>query len=104
MQQGKHKEVRMIMLFAPWCGYSKKARPAFEQLIEKYHGQTLNGVMIKVILYDTDKRKDVVEKYKVKGFPSYFLEVEENDGSVDVTSINDRDLDRLSAAIESATK
>ena len=102
--QGKHKEVRLIMLFAPWCGYSKKARPDFEKVIENYHGQLINGTMVKVLLYDTDKRKDMVEKYKVQGFPSYFLEIEGRDGKVDTKAVNERSADKLGEAIQSATQ
>ena len=36
-------------------------------MIENRHGQMKNGTMVKVLLYDTDKREDMVEKYKVKG-------------------------------------
>ena len=102
--QGKHKEVRLIMLFAPWCGYSKKARPDFEKVIEQYHGQMVNGTMVKVLLYDTDKRKDMVEKYKVKGFPSYILEMEGHDGKVDTKAVNERSADKLGEAIKSAAQ
>jgi len=102
--QGKHKEVRLIMLFAPWCGHSKKAKPAYEKVIEKYHGQMINGTMVKVILYDTEKRKDMVEKYKVQGFPSYFLEIEDRDGKVETKVINERSADKLGEAIQSATQ
>lgn len=102
--QGKYKELRLIMLFAPWCGYSKKARPDFEKVIEQYHGQLVNGTMVKVLLYDTDKRKDMVEKYKVKGFPSYILEMEVHDGKVETKPINERSAEKLGEAIKSATQ
>ena len=56
-KKGKYKEVRLIMLFAPWCGYSKKAKPDFDKMIENHHGQMKNGTTVKVILYDTDKKR-----------------------------------------------
>ena len=98
-KKGKYKEVRLIMLFAPWCGYSKKAKPDFDKMIENHHGQMKNGTMVKIILYDTDKRKDMVEKYKVKGFPSYFLELEGHDGNVETRPVNERNYDKLEKAV-----
>ena len=98
-KKGKYKEVRLIMLFAPWCGYSKKAKPDFDKMIENHHGQMKNGTMVKVLLYDTDKRKDMVEKYKVKGFPSYFLELEGHDGNVETKPVNERSYDKLEQTI-----
>ncbi len=93
--KGKHKEIRLIMIYAPWCGYSKKAKPAFDKMIEKHHGQLKNGTMVKVLLYDSEKRKDMVEKYKVRGFPHYVLEIEEHNGSVSVKAVNERSFDKL---------
>ena len=98
-KKGKYKEVRLIMLFAPWCGYSKKAKPDFDKVIENHHGQMKNGTMVKVILYDTDKRKDMVEKYKVQGFPSYFLELEGHDGNVETKQVKERSYEKLEQTI-----
>jgi len=96
---GKHKEIRLIMIYAPWCGYSKKAKPDFDKMIEKHHGQLKNGTMVKIILYDSEKRKDMVEKYKVRGFPHYVLEIEENDGSVSTKAVNERSFEKLEQII-----
>ena len=68
-------------------------------MIEKHHGQMINETMVKILLYDTDKRKDMVEKYKVKGFPSYFLELEGYDGNVEIKPINERSYDKLKEII-----
>ena len=97
--KGKHKEIRLIMIYAPWCGYSKKAKPAFDKIIEKHHGQLKNGTMVKVLLYDSEKRKDMVEKYKVRGFPHYILEIEEHNGSVSEKAVNDRTFEKLEQII-----
>lgn len=93
--KGKHKEIRLIMIYAPWCGYSKKAKPDFDKMIEKHHGQLKNGTMVKVLLYDSEKRKDMVEKYKVRGFPHYILEIEEHNGSVSTKPVNERSFEKL---------
>lgn len=98
-KKGKYKEVRLIMLFAPWCGYSKKAKPDFDKMIQNHHGQMKNGTMVKIFLYDTDKRKDMIEKYKAKGFPAYFLELEGHDGNVETKPINERSYDKLEQTI-----
>ena len=39
------------------------------------------------------------EKYKVKGFPSYFLELEGHDGNVETKPVNERSYDKLEQTI-----
>ena len=71
-------EVNLVLLYAPWCGHSKKMLPDYERIKSEYHGQTVNGKKINIMMYDSDVDKDKVKEYGVKGFPSLFVEKDGN--------------------------
>ena len=52
----------ILIFFAEWCGYCRKAKPSFEKLANDYPD--------KVQLIDSDKNKDLLSKYSVKSFPT----------------------------------
>ena len=67
-------DVNLVLLYAPWCGHSKKMLPDYEKVKKEFHGKVVNGKKINVLMYDSDVDKDKVKEYGVKGFPSLFLE------------------------------
>jgi len=67
-------DVNLVLLYAPWCGHSKKMLPDYEKVKAEFHGKVVNGKKINVLMYDSDVDKDKVKEYGVKGFPSLFLE------------------------------
>tara|TARA_B110000967_G_C18893581_1_gene569054 strand:- start:1586 stop:2443 length:858 start_codon:yes stop_codon:yes gene_type:complete len=67
-------ELSIVLLYAPWCGHSKKMLPDFEKVKSEFHGKTINGTKINIIMYDSDVDKDKVKEYGVKGFPTLFSE------------------------------
>lgn len=68
------EEVSLVLVYAPWCGHSKRMLPDYERIKSEYHGKTVNGKKINVLMYDSDVDKDKVKEYGVKGFPSLFFE------------------------------
>jgi thiol-disulfide isomerase/thioredoxin len=70
-------EVNLVLVYAPWCGHSKRMLPDYERVESEFNGKTINGKTINIMKY-TDKDVDKVKEYGVKGFPSLFLEKDGN--------------------------
>ena len=62
----------------PWCGWSKKAKPAFAQL---HHNNPTN---VTVAAVNSDEHKNLTEKHNVEGYPTikYYPQGMNNQGSV----------------------
>ena len=67
-------DVNLVLVYAPWCGHSKRMLPDFERVKSEFDGKTINGKNINIIMYNSDVDKDKVKEYGVQGFPSLFLE------------------------------
>tara|TARA_B110000027_G_C16019640_1_gene255748 strand:- start:550 stop:891 length:342 start_codon:yes stop_codon:yes gene_type:complete len=65
--------VNLVLIYAPWCGHSKRMLPDYERLKSEFDGKNINGKNINISMY-TDEDKDKVKEYGVKGFPSLFIE------------------------------
>ena len=70
-------DVNLVLVYAPWCGHSKRMLPDYERVETEFNGKTINGKTINIMKY-TDEDKDKVKEYGVKGFPSLFLEKDGN--------------------------
>jgi len=68
------KEVNIVLLYAPWCGHSKKMLPDYEKVKSEYDGKVINGSKVNIMMYDSDVDKDKIKEYGVKGFPTLFVE------------------------------
>lgn len=53
----------VLIFFAPWCGYCKKAMPDFIKVSEMPNTKVL------MVNSDDPKNKSLLEQYSVKGFP-----------------------------------
>jgi thiol-disulfide isomerase/thioredoxin len=71
-------EVNLVLVYAPWCGHSKKMLPDYERIKSEFHGITMNGKKLNIMMYDSEVDKDKVKEYGVKGFPSLFIEKDGN--------------------------
>ena len=70
-------DINLVLVYAPWCGHSKRMLPDFERVESEFNGKTINGKTINIMKY-TDKDTEKVKEYGVKGFPSLFLEKDGN--------------------------
>ena len=84
-QNNQNNNTIVLIFFADWCGYCKKAKPTFDKLANDYPN--------KVQLIDSDKNKDLLSKYSVKSFPTIMT----NTG--DKYESNDRSYESLSQFI-----
>tara|TARA_Y100001958_G_C21172057_1_gene503638 strand:- start:441 stop:1259 length:819 start_codon:yes stop_codon:yes gene_type:complete len=69
-------DVKLVLVYAPWCGHSKRMLPDYEKVKAEFNGQVINGKRISVVMYNSDVDKDMVKEYGVRGFPSLFLEID----------------------------
>ena len=67
-------DLKVVLVYAPWCGHSKKMLPDYERVKSEFHGQNVNGKNISILMYNSDVDKDKVKEYGVKGFPTLFVE------------------------------
>ena len=71
-------EVNLVLVYAPWCGHSKRMLPDYERVKREFDGKNINGKTVNIVMYDSDVDKDKVKEYDVKGFPSLFVEKDGN--------------------------
>ena len=74
VESAPENELKMILVYAPWCGHSKKMLPDYEKVKSEFHGKTVNNSKVSVVMYNSDVDKAKVKEYQVKGFPSLFVE------------------------------
>ena len=91
-------EASLVLVYAPWCGHSKKMLPDYEKVKSELHGQMLNGKKMNIVMYNSDVDKDKVKEYGVKGFPSLFYE---QDG--DRKPFTNRDYDSIMDELKKLT-
>ena len=78
-------------MFAPWCGYSKKVLPVWEEIVKS---KQENVEYIKVDSSAADSQ-EILKKYNVEGFPTFILQPSDTheyhvyDGSRSLHSLND---------------
>ena len=72
---GTGGDLKVVLVYAPWCGWSKKALPDYDKLTNEYNGKNIGGWNVSVIRYNSDEREDMVKEYDVEGFPSFYVEI-----------------------------
>jgi len=93
------KKITLKLIYAPWCGWSKKALPDFDKIMSELNNTTKNGVTIIIEKYNSDENKEIVKKYNVRGFPHYVLEVSEGNTVTKTVKVQDRDYAGLKKVI-----
>jgi thiol-disulfide isomerase/thioredoxin len=73
-------EVKVSIIYAPWCGWSKKSLPDFKKMDSTLNGLTdskSNGWAVSAEVYDSDtpEGQEKVKEYDVEGFPTVIVEV-----------------------------
>lgn len=62
-------EKTLTLIKADWCGHCKKFFPIWEELPKH-----LPNINFKVL--DSEQNKEEIQKYKIAGYPSIFLEID----------------------------
>lgn len=90
-------EVYVKMIYTNWCGFSKKAIPDFEKLMNEMNGKVVNGnqIIVEMVDADTDEGKVQAKQYGVKGFPTHIIV---KDGKH--SKMKSRDYDGMKSEIE----
>jgi len=71
---GAVEDLKIVLVYAPWCGHSKNMLPDYEKVKSEFHNKVVNGKNVSIVMYNSDVDKDKVKEYDVKGFPSLFVE------------------------------
>ena len=95
---GGSSDLEVHMVYGAWCGHSKRALPAFEELVKETGVKTSSGASVKFVL--TDDKSDEMKQFKekVRGFPTYM--VVKSDGSMDELKGHDRSKDSIMNAVK----
>jgi len=75
--EDESKTVELLLFSTTWCPHCKSMKPDWEKIEEKYTDRLINGY--KVIFINVDctnensKNEELMNKYKIEGFPSIIL-------------------------------
>lgn len=61
---------KIMLCKADWCGHCKKFKPEWDIIS---NDEKLN-TKVDFIIYDSEKDKEQIEKYKIQGFPTILIE------------------------------
>ena len=68
----------------------------------EYDGKTMNKYKLNIKKYDSDKNKEMVKKYKVRGYPSYVMEMVTGGVAGEASPVNERSYDGLLNILKTA--
>ena len=85
------------MIYTNWCGYSKKAIPDFEKLINEMNGNVINNhqVIVEMVDAETEEGKRQAKEYGAKGFPTHIIVK-----NGEVIKMKSRDLEGMKSEIQ----
>ena len=71
---------KVTMVWADWCGFSKKAKPEWDNLVKEMSSQNINGYNLQ--FKDAEEKVDpeTVKEHGTKGFPTYYVELSDKPG------------------------
>ena len=79
--KGEEMASDLYLFTAEWCPYSKKTKPIWEKLKNKYDGKSINNTSLRFIEIDGEKNEKEMENFeskflngkKIEGFPSIYM-------------------------------
>lgn len=79
--KGEEMACDLYLFTAEWCPYSKKTKPIWEKLKNKYDGKSINNTSLRFIEIDGEKNEKEMENFeskflngkKIEGFPSIYM-------------------------------
>tara|TARA_B100000214_G_scaffold58799_3_gene38113 strand:+ start:8783 stop:9613 length:831 start_codon:yes stop_codon:yes gene_type:complete len=103
-ERGGSGGVEVHMVYGGWCGHSRNALPAFEELVKVTDVQTSKGSPVKFVL--TEDKSEGMKRFregepKVTGFPTYM--VVKPDDTMEVLQGHDRTKDSIITAVKKLT-
>ena len=66
---------KVTMVWAKWCGFSKKAKPEWDKLTENPNNKTIDGCNMVYEDAEEKEKPEIVKKFQTKGFPTYYCEM-----------------------------
>jgi thiol-disulfide isomerase/thioredoxin len=75
---GDDKQLEIHMVYGAWCGHSKRAIPAFEDLMKESGVQTTAGTPISFMMTEDKDPGFEIFKKQVRGFPTYMVVGKQN--------------------------
>ena len=81
-------ELVLIVFLASWCPHCKNVQPTINKFKNLHHNKEINGINVKIIVYDVDKHKDKIKEYNVDGFPTFKLLVKNKEGGTNIVNHN----------------
>jgi protein disulfide-isomerase-like protein len=66
-------KVKMMFFYADWCGHCKTFKPEWEKFVKKVSKDELLKGRVILSKYNSDKEKEVFNKYAIKSFPTVLL-------------------------------
>ena len=95
-------DVEVHMVYGSWCGHSKNALPAFEELVKETNIKTSSNKTVKFVL--TEDKSEGMKRFregepKVTGFPTYM--VVKPDNTMEELVGHNRSKDSIIKAVQS---
>ena len=92
------KPIEVHMVYGDWCGHSKNAKPAFQELVSDTSVKTASGSPVKFVMTPDDSPGMEQFKETVTGFPSYM--VVKPDGPMEKLEGHDRTKESIKNAVQ----
>ena len=86
------------MVYGDWCGHSKRAKPAFQELVSDSSVTTGAGTCVKFVMTPDDSPGMEKFKGKVRGFPTYM--VVKPDNSMEELQGHDRSKESIVSVVK----
>ena len=83
-----NKKARVTMVWADWCGFSRKAKPEWDKLVNEVNnnGGKINGVDVEMKSAEHKTDPEVVKEFQTKGFPTYYVDLLDSNNNVEKRS------------------
>ena len=93
-------QCKVTMVWADWCGFSKKAKPEWDKLVNNPDNKVIDGCDVTYVDAEEKVSPDIIKKFKTTGFPTYYCELEGSPAVEQFNSITEDDmLDKIKKAI-----
>ena len=85
-------QCKVTMVWADWCGFSKKAKPEWDNLVKNPKNKVIDGCDVTYVDAEEKVSPDIIKKFKTTGFPTYYCELEGSPAVEQFNSITEDDM------------